>query len=504
MSQLTSGVTFDLGDGWLYAQESDTAFVPGDFTANPIFPRDKDGNYFVTGAEYRLWAKHPIEQPDALLYAFKVNEDQSLNILYGGDATSITKSTDTTNNNNSASALTLQQILQNGPVADTMPYLNGGLAVNLDEKPDGAYVIVGDDGVLYKVASNAQDITSIVFDNFEHYQFVPDAGALPDAYIGRFDFNNCGTNGNPGQAGGWFANTNYPLVPVVVRVERDGIFYKNVTADRPRGNDVRLYLQNQGLVTTSRENFSWIVDKSPDDNDGKPHTYRFFGGTSSVEASSDTGAENAITCGTPAPYIVQYVLLASATVAGGAEGNARMKANYSDSSEAPYIGAGTYSKQGSWPAGAVVTPGASATAKVGNPIGTTPIDRVVTLRFTLPGDGTSYAEETLTLLASGLLGVKYEVVVNAGNSSLRDLTYYLKSTVDVAAKTYVNGTLVDTATQITPSIVDAGGYTRKSYIQGQNVGAIIKHEFYYVDGTVVIFEHTVTLGSAVTLNAIYP
>lgn len=472
---------------------------------DPDFSRDQQNAEFEAGVEYRFTAEHPYFSPQAQLVRVVFDANGAPSALSADEAPTTTPTTPTTDPGTTTA--TLQQVTANGPVADSMPYFNGGITAILSLPPAGENlpsIVIGNDGVFYR-SSEAQTglITSIVFDQFEHFQYVPDSAALPDAYIGRFDFNTCGVNGNAGQAGGWFANANHPLTSVVVRVDRDGVFYKNVTADRPRSNDVRLYLENQGLVTTSRENFSWIVDKSLDDNDGKPHTYRFYGGTSNVEATSDRGESNTITCGTAAPTVTQYVVNGSATIAGGEEGSYFVNANMSDETTRPYIGPGTFSKQGSWPTGPVLTPGASATAKVSNPIGTVNTNTTVTLRFTLPGDGTVYNETTLSLLASGLLGVKYAVLTSSAGSGYRDLKYYLKSTVDLIEKIYINGTLVYTGT-ISPSVSDAGGYTRIGGLNTAVVGDTIKNEYYYVGGTTILFQNTVTIGSTVTLTTIYP
>ncbi|AKD55037.1 hypothetical protein [Spirosoma radiotolerans] len=127
------------------------------------------------------------------------------------------------------------------------------------------------------------------------YSLVANTVDTLPVYLLRLDANVCGVNGSYGELRGWVANLTDLSTPASVRIEVDGQIVGTITANIAR-TDVRDYLVSQGHPTTAAT-FGFTFPKPAQFNDGKPHTWRVFGGTSSTEATSDTGALNTITCG---------------------------------------------------------------------------------------------------------------------------------------------------------------------------------------------------------------
>ncbi|GAB3783266.1 hypothetical protein GCM10028818_40890 [Spirosoma horti] len=127
------------------------------------------------------------------------------------------------------------------------------------------------------------------------YSLVADTVDTIPVYMLRLDANVCGINGSYGELRGWVANLTDLSTPASVRIEVDGTIVGTITANVSRP-DVRDALVAQNHPTTA-VTFGFTFPKPARFNDGKPHTWRVFGGTSSTEATSDTGALNTITCG---------------------------------------------------------------------------------------------------------------------------------------------------------------------------------------------------------------
>ena len=377
---------------------------------NYLFTQDYTNVDFVAGVVYRLQAYHPTYMPQI----------QYIDGSFDANGNWIPQTSVPTSPGGSDSAfvglqsasegqLTTTHILPNGQVVVIPTALNTVFLAMLNgASPD----------VLTKfcqIVSNCELPGSTLpvptFDNFQHFQFTLDQGALPDAYMLRLDFNSCGTAGAAGDCGGWIANTNHPGTAAVVRVTRDGVFFANVTADRARP-DVRDYLAAQGIVTTSATLFGWYLTKSLDDNDGKAHTYRFFGDSSTTEATSDTGALNTITCGTAVATVDHYREDVTTDIAAGATGNLRITSVYTDATEKPYTGGGTYAIADPKPA-LVLTSGASATATIANPVGYVG-DSLVFPTFTFPvGSGINQIPAQI-LLRSYQPALDAKVIANPG------------------------------------------------------------------------------------------
>lgn len=163
MSILTNGVSFSLGDGWQYAPESTTTnYTPGTFTTSPLFLADKNGAAFAAGTEYRFFAKHPILDPDPILYGFSVATDGTITNPYqiptiSGNAT-------------------LQNVIANNPIAIATPHFNGGIIATLQAPPTGVTltaVYVGPDGTLYGSGVVTPPSSVFNFSGGVHYEAVP-------------------------------------------------------------------------------------------------------------------------------------------------------------------------------------------------------------------------------------------------------------------------------------------------------------------------------------------
>lgn len=67
MSTILYGAQINPVPGWSYAEESDTPGEPSTFTPVTLYPRDRNGNYFKTGTEYRYYAKRDLDGEIILL-----------------------------------------------------------------------------------------------------------------------------------------------------------------------------------------------------------------------------------------------------------------------------------------------------------------------------------------------------------------------------------------------------------------------------------------------------